>query len=81
MSSEHTEILELPYGGAIRALGVSAAILMLVGTICGVTMLLLKWATGQAPHFLSVTPLIAVPLAFLALAGALFFTVLRRRAS
>ena len=81
MSSERTEIPELPYGGAIRALGLAAGVLMLVGTVCGVIMLLLKWATRQAPNFLSLAPLLPLPLAFLALLGALFLTLLRRRAS
>ncbi|HIY96019.1 MAG TPA: hypothetical protein H9821_10285 [Candidatus Rothia avicola] len=81
MSSERTEIPELPYGGAIRALGLAAGVLMLVGTVCGVIMLLLKWATGQAPNFLSIAPLLTLPLAFLALLGALFLTLIRRRAS
>ena len=81
MSSERTEIPELPYGGSIRALGLAAGVLMLVGTLSGVTMLLLKWATGAAPEILSITPLLTLPLAFLALLGALFLTLLRRRAS
>lgn len=80
MSSEHTEIPELPYGGPIRALGLTAGVLMLVGTLCGLAMLLLKWTTGGAPHVLSLAPLVTLPLAFLALLGALFLTLLRRRA-
>lgn len=81
MSSEHTEIPELPYGGAIRALGLAAGVLMLVGTLCGLAMLLLKWTTGGAPHVVSLAPLVTLPLAFLALLGALLLTLLRRRAS
>lgn len=81
MDSDFSETPELPYGTTIRFLGVGALILMTLGALSGVSMLLLKWLTGAAPHLLSIIPLLALPLAFVALLAALFFTLLRRRTS
>ena len=81
MTDHLTEQAELPYSGAIRALGLTAGVLTILGTLSGVAMLLLTWVTGGAPHILSVLPLLVLPLAFLALLATLFLTLLRRRAS
>lgn len=81
MDSDFSETPELPYGKTIRSLGVSSLALMILGAISGLAMLLLKWATGSAPHILSIIPLMVLPVAFMALLAALFFTLLRRRTS
>ncbi|ORC16476.1 MULTISPECIES: hypothetical protein [Rothia] len=81
MTDHLTEQAELPYNGAIRVLGLTAGVLTVLGTISGVAMLLLTWATGGAPHILSILPLLVLPVAFLAFLATLLLTLLRRRAS
>lgn len=81
MDSDFSEAPELPYGKTIRFLGMSALTMMAIGSFSGVTMLLLKWFKGAAPDILSIIPLTVLPVAFVALLAALFFTFLRRRAS
>ncbi|WP_421084361.1 hypothetical protein [Rothia nasimurium] len=78
MDSDYSD--ELPYGTGIRVLGWVAGGLMALGVASGLVMLLLKWGSGQAPEILSQIPLLAMPLAFLALLVAMFLSLLRRRA-
>lgn len=79
MSSSETS--ELPYSSLIRALSIVAGVFTVVGTISGVTMLLMKWDHNSAPQILSVLPMLLLPTAFICLMVALLLAVLRRRAS
>ena len=56
-------------------------ILAVVCVICGVVMLLMKWAGAHPPALMSQIPLILLPVAFLALMVSIVLAVLRRRAS
>lgn len=79
MSSSETS--ELPYSSLIRALSIVAGVFTVVGTISGVTMLLMKWDHSSAPQILSVLPMLLLPTAFICLMAVLLLAVLRRRAS
>ncbi|GAA4788567.1 MULTISPECIES: hypothetical protein [Rothia] len=76
-----SEISELPYSSLIRTLSIVAGVFTVVGTISGVTMLLMKWDHNSAPQILSVLPMLLLPAAFICLVAVLFLAVLRRRAS
>lgn len=76
-----SEISELPYSSLIRALSIVAGVFTVVGTISGVTMLIMKWDHNGAPQMLSVLPMLLLPAAFICLVAVLFLAVLRRRAS
>lgn len=81
-SSEPVEAAAaLPYTRAIRWLGAGGGILAVVCVICGVVMLLMKWAGAHPPALMSQIPLILIPVAFLALIVSIVLAVLRRRAS
>lgn len=72
---------ELPYSASIRVLGWVAGALMALGVVSGLVMLIMKWASGEAPEILSQIPLVSMPLAFVALMLVMFLSLLRRRAS
>ncbi|MDY3049633.1 MAG: hypothetical protein SOR40_07685 [Rothia sp. (in: high G+C Gram-positive bacteria)] len=65
--------------GLSQILSLLAGLLMLTGTLSGLLMLLLKASRGSAPEILSLYPLLALPLAFLALLAVLLLNLGRRR--
>ena len=64
-----------------RNIAFFGGILAVVCVICGVVMLLMKWAGAHPPALMSQIPLILLPVAFLALMVSIVLAVLRRRAS